>query len=384
MGLVLQGGHLVDPRNNIDACNDLAIVDGRIAAVGPDLDTTGATVVDVTGLCVTPGLLDIHMHAYGGFNAWLFPDPHSLNCGVTTVVDTGSAGYRDFEDFKRTIIDDSTTRVLAFLNIVGDGMTGSAEQDTTDMNPGLCAEAILQYREYLVGAKSAHHGGPGWESAGGAIEAARRSESIAMLDFSPQPTRTYAELLERFSAGDIHTHLYSTRTPLVDRDTRQVQDYVRAARERGIIFDLGHGNQSFYWQVAVPAMEQGFPPDTISTDLHRRSRLLSNATMDVTMSKFLALGMPLQEVIYRSTWRPAQVIGRQELGHLSVGAEADVAVLEVQEGDFHFVDSTRSTMPGSQKLQCHLTLRAGEIVWDLHGRSFPHWSETLPPAWQRD
>ena len=382
--LVLTGGHVIDPRNQLDGFYDVAINERCIAAVGSGLTDSAKKVIDVRGLYITPGLIDIHMHAYGGFNAWLFPDPHGLSCGVTTVVDTGSAGYRDFENFKRTIIDVSTTRVLAFLNIVGDGMTGAPEQDTTDMNVDLCAAAILQYADYIVGAKSAHFSGPDWESAGGAIEAARRSDTIAMLDFSPRPTRSYAELLERFSPGDIHTHLYSTRTPLVDSTSRQVQDYVWAARDRGIVFDLGHGNQSFYWQVAVAAMEQGFPPDTISTDLHRRSRLLSNATMDVTMSKILALGMPLQEVIYRSTWRPAEVIGRRELGHLSVGAEADIAILEVLEGDFRFVDSTRSYMAGKQKLQCHMTLRAGEIVWDMNGRSFPAWHEVLPSAWVGD
>ena len=375
--LILKGGHLIDPKNSIDGPNDLAIKDGKIAAVGPRLPISAEKTVDISGLYVTPGLIDIHLHAYGGFNAWLFPDPHSLNCGATTVVDTGSCGHKDFEDFKDTIIANSTCRVLAFLNIVGAGMTGPPEQDIAEMDPAPCADAICRNPEHLVGVKSAHFGGPGWESAGGAIEAARLSDTIAMVDFAPKPTRTYAELLERFAPGDIHTHCYSTRTPLLD-DTRQVQDYVWKARERGIVFDTGHGNQSFYFHIGVPAMEQGFPPDTISTDLHRRSRLLSNATMDVTMSKFLALGMPLQELIYRSTWRSAQVIRRPELGHLTIGAEADVAVLDVLKGDFKFVDSTRSTLSSQRKIQCQMTLRAGEIVWDLHGRSFPDWRECIP------
>ena len=375
--LVLTGGHVIDPKNSIDGPGDVAVKDGKIAAVGPDLPDSAEKSVDVSGLYVVPGLIDIHMHAYGGFNAWLFPDPHYLNTGTTTVVDTGSAGWKDFEDFKNTIIDGSVTRVLAFLNIAGGGMTGPPEQDTDDMSPKLCADRVLQYPEYLVGTKSAHFGGPGWESTGGSIEAARLSDTITMVDFSPKPERTYAEMLERFSPGDIHTHVYSTRTTLLD-GRQKVNDYAWKARQRGIVFDTGHGNQSFYFHIAAPAMEQGFPPDTISTDLHRRSRLLSNATMDITMSKFLALGMPLQEVVYRSTWRPAEVIRRLDLGHLSVGAEADVAVLEVHEGDFKFVDSTRSTFPGHQKIQCHLTLRAGDIVWDVHGRSFPDWRDCLP------
>ena len=377
--ILLKGGHLIDPKNDRDGTMDLAIKDGKVAAVGPDLAGTAAKTVDVSGLIVTPGLLDIHLHVYGGFDAWLFPDPHCLPQGVTTCMDTGGAGYKDFEDFKDTVIAQAKTRVLALLNIVGAGMTGPPEQDTTDMDPKKCAATIERYPEYLVGSKSAHFGGPGWESAGGAIEAARLSDTITMMDFSPKPTRTYEELLARRSPGDIHTHCYSTRTPLIDEND-QVQTYVWAARERGIVFDTGHGNASFRFHIAVPALAQGFPPDTISTDLHQRSRMLPNATMNITMSKFLALGMPLKEIIYRSTWRPAEVIRRSELGHLSEGAVADVAVLSLREGDFGFVDATRSVLKADRQFECQMTLREGEIVWDLNGHSLPPWEETRPNA----
>ena len=277
-------------------------------------------------------------------------------------------------DFKRTIIDPAQTRVLAFVNIVGAGMIGAPEQDVSEMDPALCAEAIEQYREHVVGAKSAHFGGPGWESAGGAIEAARQSNSIAMIDFAPQPTRSYEELLERMSSGDIHTHLYAAHIPLLDAN-KKVADYVRQARQRDIVFDTGHGNGSFWFRIAVPAMAQNFPPDTISTDLHKASRMLPNATMPITMSKFLNLGMPLQEVVYRSTYRPAEVIRHPELGHLSVGAEADLAAFALYEGDFAFVDSGRARMQGRKKLECELTLRAGRVVWDLNGRSLVDWDK---------
>ena len=175
------------------------------------------------------------------------------------------------------------------------------------------------------------------------------------------------------SPGDIHTHLYSSHIPLLDEE-KKVNGYVWEARERGIIFDTGHGAGSFWFRIAEPAIQQGFPPDTISTDIHKSSRLIPNATMLTTMSKFLALDMSLMEVVYRSTQVPAQVIRRPELGHLSVGAEADVAVLELIEGDFGFVDSGCNSKRGTQKLECQLTLRAGEIVWDLNGRSFPDYS----------
>ncbi|MXW81166.1 MAG: amidohydrolase/deacetylase family metallohydrolase [Gemmatimonadetes bacterium] len=372
--LIIQGGHLIDPKNDLNGLADIAIKDGLVAAVADRIEYSSAKVINVSGLYVTPGLIDIHVHVYGGYQGWLFPDQHALPYGVTTVVDTGGAGWKDFADFKRTIIDPAQTRVLAFVNIVGAGMIGAPEQDVSEMDPALCAEAIEQYREHVVGAKSAHFGGPGWESAGGAIEAARQSDSIAMIDFAPRPTRTYEELLERMSPGDIHTHLYAAHIPLLDAD-KKVADYVRQARQRGIIFDTGHGNGSFWFRIAVPAMAQNFPPDTISTDLHKSSRMLPNATMSITMSKFLNLGMSLQEVVYRSTHKPAEVIRHPQLGHLSIGAEADLAAFALHEGDFAFVDSGRARMPGRQKLECELTLRAGQVVWDLNGRSLVDWDE---------
>jgi dihydroorotase len=370
--LIIRGGHLIDPKNQLDGPVDIAVKDGLVAAVGAEISAAAAVEIDAAGLYVTPGLIDIHIHAYGGYRGWLFPDQHALPYGVTTVVDTGGAGWKDFADFKRTIIDPSQTRVLAFINIVGAGMIGPPEQDTGEMDPIPCAATIKQYREHVVGSKSAHFGGPGWESAGGAIEAARRSDSIAMIDFAPKPTRSYEELLEHMSPGDIHTHLYAAHIPLLD-DDGQVNDYVRQAREHGIIFDTGHGNGSFWFRIAAPAMQQGFHPDTISTDLHKDSRMLPNATMPVTMSKFLALDMPLQEVVYRSTHKPAKVLRRPELGQLSVGAEADLAVFSLREGDYCFVDSGRARMRGRQKIECELTLRAGKVVWDLNGRSLVDW-----------
>ena len=370
--LLLCGGHVIDPRNGVDGPADVAVADGVIQAVGPGLDMKADKRIDVSGLYVTPGLIDIHVHVYGGYAGWMFPDPHSLPNGVTTVVDTGGAGWKDIDDFVASIIQPAATRVLALVNIVGAGMTGGPEQDVREMDPGPCAEAVGRHPGHCVGTKSAHFGGPGWESAGGAIEAARLSGSIAMIDFAPQPTRSYRELLERMSPGDIHTHLYAAHIPLLDEESR-VNGYVREARERGVIFDTGHGNGSFWFRIAAAAMQQGFPPDTISTDLHKASRMLPNATMPVTMSKFLALGMPLREVVDRSTRRAAGVIRRPELGHLTPGAEADVAVLALHEGDFGFVDSGRARMQGDRKLECELTLRAGQVVWDLNGRSRPSW-----------
>lgn len=377
--LVLRGGHVIDPKNELNGPADVAIRDGQVAAVAERLPGSATRSVDVSGLYVTPGLIDIHVHVYGGWEGWVFPDPHALPTGVTTLVDTGGAGWKDFERFKATIIDVSATRVLAFLNIVGAGMIGPPEQDVGEMQPERCAEVIRRYPEHLVGSKSAHFQGPGWESAGGAVEAARLSGTIAMIDFAPKPTRSYRELLERLSPGDIHTHLYARHIPLLDAD-RKVNDYVWDARRRGVLFDTGHGFLSLWFRIAVPALKQGFPPDTISTDLHKSSRVGRDATMLTTMSKFLAMDMPLAEVVYRSTWRPAQVIRRPELGHLSAGSVADIAVLGVRHGDFGFLDCGRMRLRGTQRLECHLTLRKGEILWDQEGRSCPDWESELIPG----
>ena len=368
--MVLKGGHVIDPKNEVDGVADVAIAGGKIAAVGRDLPGDAENIVDVSGLHVTPGLVDIHVHVYGGFKAWVFPDPNCLPDGVTTVLDAGSPGWKDLETFRTTIVEQSITRVLGLVNIVGAGMVGQPEQDTSEMVPEACAEAVRAHPEFILGVKSAHFQGPGWESAAGAIEAARLSDTFAMIDFAPKPTRSYEELLERLAPGDMHTHMYARHIPLLDEDSK-VNAYVRAARERGVIFDTGHGAGSFMFRNAKPALEQGFPPDTISTDLHQNSRLVPNATMLPTMSKYLNLGMPLQEIVYRSTCRPAELINRPELGHLSVGSGADVAVFEVQEGAFGFVDTGRNRMDGTQRLVGQITLRDGKVVWDLNGRTFP-------------
>jgi dihydroorotase len=371
--LILKNGHLIDPKNSIDTQSDIAIKDGKVSAVGTDLQVEAAKTIDLAGLYVTPGLIDIHLHAYEGFAGWLFPDQHCLPYGVTTCVDTGSSGWKDFEDFIATIMKPSTTRVLAFINIVGAGMRGAVEQDISEMDPQLCADMVKQYPQHAVGTKSAHFGGPGWESAGGAIEAARLAGSITMIDFAPNATRSYAELLERLDPGDIHTHLYAAHIPLLDEKYR-LNDYVAAARQNGVIFDTGHGGGSFWFRIAVRAMEQGFHPDTLSTDLHKSSRMGPNAVMTNIMAKFMAMGMPLQEVIYRSTQKPAEVIRRPELGHLSVGAEADIAVLDLMQGSYGFVDSGMARLDGKHNLACRMTLRAGQVVWDDQGLGRPDWS----------
>ena len=373
--LILKGGHVIDPLNDIDGPMDMAVTGDRIAAVAPDIPfVQGRTVVPLDGLIVTPGLIDIHVHAFGGYFGWLVMDSHALPNGVTTAVDTGGGGWKKFEEFKDTVMATSATRVLAFVNIVGAGMEGEVEQDVSEMDPEPCAEMISRYPDLIIGSKTAHFGGHGWEAVDGAVRAARLSGTIAMMDFYPTPQRSYSDMLDKLSPGDIHTHMYGHHIPLLDAD-RKVNDCVIEARRRGIVFDLGHGGGSFWFSNAVPAIEQGFPPETISTDLHKVSSLLPNAQMPETMSKCLNIGMPLQEVVRRSTVEPARVIRRPELGTLSVGAEADIAVLELLRGSFGFVDSGHARLRGDRRLQCALTVRAGNVVWDRNGLSWPDWED---------
>ena len=371
--MLLKSGHVIDPSNNIAGPMDVAIADGKIVSVAPDLPASQAgKTVSVEGLYVVPGLIDLHVHAVG-YQGWLFPDAHALPNGATTVVDAGGAGWKSFEAFKDDVIAHSKTRVLAFLNIVGPGMLGAVEQDVDEMVPVPTAEMIGRYPDLLLGVKSAHFGGSGWESVDRAVEAGKLSNTSVMVDFASKPTRTYEDfLLKHLRPGDIHTHMYARHIPLLDERDR-VNAYVREARDQGILFDVGHGQGSFWFRIAVPALNQGFGPDTISTDLHKASVLRPNTHLMAVLSKFLNMGMPLQEVIARCTVTPAQVIGHPELGTLSVGAEADVAVIEVREGHTGFVDCGHARLRGTHRLQCVLTLRAGEVVWDPTGLTCPDW-----------
>ena len=390
--LVLKGGHVIDPKNNRNQLLDVAIKDDKIAQVAPDIDPKLATqAVDVSGLYVTPGLIDIHVHVYHtrepeGLS--VVADHHSFRSGVTTVVDTGTAGAKHFLHFKRTVIDLAQTRILAYINIVKSGMLGPFEQDVDEMDPELAASIVLAYPEICVGIKTAHYWThqpwddrhQPWDSVDQGLEASKICKKPLMVDFWPRPERTYPELLEKMQPGDIHTHVYAQQFPILDAN-KKPESFMFEARERGIIFDVGHGAGSFWFRQAIPAMEGGFGPDSISTDLHIRN--VNGAVLDMltTMSKFLSMGMSLEETIYRSTVTPAEEIGHPELGTLSEGAEADVAALMLEEGAFGYTDCGKAKYIGDQKLTCKLTLRAGEVVYDPEGLTMPLWEEAPDAYW---
>jgi dihydroorotase len=388
--LLIKGGHLIDPQNGIDGPRDLAIAGGKIAAVAADLPAAEAKqVVLAKGLYVVPGLVDIHTHVFhgvdpdGGYSNGqraLPPDGFTFRSGVTTVVDAGGSGWRNFALFKRQVVDVSQTRVLALLNIVGAGMAGDlAEQNVGDMDPRLCALQISLFPKIIVGIKTAHFRGPEWIPVDRAVEAGRMANVPVMVDFGEfVPERPWKQLVTRhLRPGDIYTHLFLGVVPLLDA-RGSVQPYVREARKRGIIFDVGHGGGSFVFRQAVPAMRDGFWPDSLSTDLHINSMNSGLKDMTNLMSKFLAMGMPLEEVVLRATLNPAREIKRADLGHLSVGAVADVTVLGVDVGSFGFVDVDGGRLSGHQKINAELTVRAGNVVWDLNGISRPDWTKNPP------
>lgn len=384
--LLLKGAHLIDPKNGIDAPKDLAVTGGKVAAVDTDIPTDRARrVIDVGGLHVMPGLVDIHAHMYattGYRRAWagdnsILPDGFTFRSGVTTIVDTGSAGWRRFEDFRSRVLDRFQTRMFAFLNIVGMGMVANdMEQNQADMKVAEAVSVGREHADVIVGMKTAHYTGPEWISVDRMLEAGEALGKPCMVDFGLFPrTRPYYELVtQRMRPGDITTHMYLGDVPWVGPDGKLLR-YLFEARERGIIFDVGHGGGSFCWRNAVPSIEQGFYPDSISTDLHTGSMNDEMQDMTTVMSKFLALDLPLEEVVRESTINPATEIGHPELGHLSVGAVADVTALNLLEGDFAYLDVHGGRLRGSQRLRCELTLLGGEVVWDWNGRAGVDWRE---------
>jgi dihydroorotase len=385
--LLLKGGHVIDPKNNIDANLDVAIANKKIQKVAANIPASSSKkVIDVTGLYVTPGLIDMHAHHFPTISSYRagdpVPDGFTFRCGITTSIDAGSSGWKSFPEFKKQVIDMSKTRVLAWLNIVGQGYLGREpyEQDNGDMDSRLTALAVKNNKQYIIGVKVAHYTGGDFVPVDRAVEAGKQANVPMMVDFGEHtPPLSIEELfMKHLRPGDIFTHCYAngpkTRETIVDENGK-VKPFVFEARKKGIIFDVGHGGGAFSFSQAIPALEQNFPPNSISSDWNKAS--MNGAMKDLlnVMSKFLAMGVDLPTVIKMTTMNPAKQINREELGNLSVGAEADVAVFNVRKGNFGFMDVKRTKITGTQKLEAELTIRAGDIVWDLNGLSVEKWTK---------
>ncbi len=386
--LLIKGGRVLDPANRIDRIADIGIQDGKIAEIGSALQPGPETkVIDAKGCLVTAGLVDIHTHLFASAlvpDAWagdnsIYPDGFSFRTGVTTMVDAGSAGARNFAHFRGTVIDRAKTRVFSFVNIASHGMISDAlEQEANVFDADKTAAMAKEHSDVVVGIKSAHYWKPDWLSVDSALEAGEKSGLPIMVDFGYfRKERPYWELVgEKLRPGDFSTHCFRGPVPVID-EAGYVYDYLFKARKRGVLFDLGHGAGSFLFRNAVTALAQGFPPDTISTDLHVLSMNRHLMDMPTTISKLLAAGMGLSEAIERSTSIPAKLIGHPELGTLAKGALADIAVWNLLEGDFGFTDSVNGLLRGKQRLMCEFTTLGGEIVWDWNGRAGVDY-KTLP------
>jgi dihydroorotase len=382
--LLLKGGHVIDSKNNINSKMDVAINGGKIFKVAADIPSSSAKkVVDVTGMIVSPGLIDIHTHVFTGPTAGFAhgsssvkPDDFTFRAGITTVVDAGTSGYRSFPTFKEQVIDRSRTRVLAFLNVFAPGMVGGkAEQDTLDMDLQKADELIKKYPELIVGVKIGHYFGTSWTPF---VAASNLASSNGRPLFVECHITQFSleDQLNHMKAGDILTHAYENveeRMPVVD-EKGKVRPFVLAAQKRGVLFDVGHGGVGFWFNQAIPAVKEGLLPNTFGTDMHHNSVNAGMKDMLNLMSKYLNMGMTKEEILKRATSGAAEAIRRPDLGNLSEGSIADIAILTINKGKFGFVDAGGFKLEGDKKFETQMTIRNGRIVWDLNGISAEAWS----------
>ncbi|MGK2860983.1 MAG: amidohydrolase/deacetylase family metallohydrolase [Chitinophagaceae bacterium] len=382
--LLIKNGTVIDPKNKINSLLDVAVTNGKIASVTKNIPASQATrVIDATGLLVTPGLIDIHTHVFVGTKPGQFadgifslsPDDFSFKSGITTVVDAGTSGWRNFPLFKKQVIDKSQTRILAFLNIAGSGMNGDpGQQDINDMDPKLTSLTVKNYPDIIVGIKIGHYESNEWTPFEKALEAADKSNTPLFVECH-LPQFTLEDQLKRMRAGDIITHSFeqvAERMPVID-EKGKIRPFVLDAQKKGILFDVGHGGAGFWFSQAIPAFNQGLAPNSFGSDLHRFSMNSGMKSMLNIMSKYLSMGMSVEEIILRATWNAAKSIKRTDLGHLSEGAVADIAILSLLNGSFGFIDAGGNKLEGNRKFEAEMTIRAGKIVWDLNGIAAKHW-----------
>jgi dihydroorotase len=384
--LLLRGARLMDPRSGMDGRFDIAIAQGKVARIARRISADSAErTLSLKDCIIVPGLIDLHTHVFAGSIPNRFadglssvnPDQYCPMNGITTVVDAGTSGWRNFEQFRRQIMETSRTRVLAFLNIAGSGMVGKpSEEDTSDMSPAPALDMMRRHPDRIVGVKVGHFEGKGryiWQMARQLADSAGRP----MFVECHLPDIPLAEQLSGMRPGDIITHSFEQvrERETILEPTGNLRVEVMAARERGILFDLGHGGAGFWYDQAIPAIRSGFLPSTLGTDLHRSSLLGSMKSLTAVMSKCLAMGMTLMETVERATWGPARAIGRPELGHITEGGIADLTVLSAGRGRFGFPDAGGRRIVGRQRLMAEMTIRDGRVIWDLQGRMADEWKK---------
>ncbi len=372
MDLILRGGRVIDPSQSLDRVCDVGFSKGKVAAVGETLKSDASTVVrDVTGLIVAPGLIDLHTHVYwGGTSLGIDAEDFCRTSGVTTAVDTGSAGPGNFMGFRRHVIERSQVRILAYLHVSHAGIYGFSNtvmvgesEDIRLMDPVTAAAVADANRDVIVGIKvrvGRHASGDqGVAPLGIALQVAEET-GLPLMAHIDEPPPSYEEVIERLRPGDVLTHAFRPfpNAPCTAQGT--VKPAVLAARRRGVLFDIGHGMGSFAFKTARAMLANGFPPDTISSDVH--ALCINGPAFDqvTTMSKFLCLGMSLPDVIKASTETAAFALKRPELGSLKPGSAGDATILSVDEGLFDYVDVVGEQLVGDRRINSRGVVIAGK------------------------
>ncbi len=369
--LLLTGGRLIDPASGRDLIADIAVADGKIAAVGVDLDRSEASEIwDVSDKLVTPGLIDMHTHVYwGGTSLGIDPDAYMTSSAVTTSVDTGSAGPGNFAGFLSHVIQPAKARILAYLHVSHAGIFGFSNrvmvgesEDLRLMDPVTAVEVANAHPGVIVGIKvrlGRHASGiHGMTPLSYAMQVAEET-SLPLMIHIDEPPPTYVEVVERLRPGDVLTHCFRPfpNTPLDGEG--QVRPEVQAARDRGAYFDIGHGKGSFAFDTARKMLAAGFPPDTISSDVHALCQNGPAFDQLTTMSKFLHLGMSLEDIIKSSTQTAATILSRPDLADLSVGSAADISVLGLEDGAFPLTDVVGETVQADRRFTSEGVVRDG-------------------------
>lgn len=368
--LVIKNGLVIDPSQNIHGIKDVAVTDGKVAAVEENIPASQAKeTIDASGRIVAPGLIDLHVHAFWGVTVWgIEPDSTMLAKGSTTVVDAGSAGYYIFPGFKKYVIEKSVTKIYAFLNISAVGLISGKVQELEDMRHAdvkLAVEMVNQNRDIIPGIKVRLGEYVVHENDIVALLLARQAAEelkLPLMVHIGNDVHSMDEMLPLLRPGDIVTHSFNgLKNGIVDEKGR-ILPVTYDARNRGIYFDVGHGGGSFHWWVADAVLQQGFLPSTISTDLHSFSVNGPVYDLPTTLTKFMILGMPLDKVIELTTIAPAKLLKKeQEMGSLRTGMPADVSILTLEEGDFTLVDSKKEQKKTNKKLCSWKTIKGGKV-----------------------
>lgn len=370
--LILKGGRVIDPSQNLDGVMDVGFKAGKVSAVAKSIKPSPTTEVrDVKGAIVSPGLIDLHTHVYwGGTSLGIDAEEFCRTSGVTTAVDTGSAGPGNFLGFRKHVIEKSEVRILAYLHVSFAGifafsptiMVGESEEPRL-LAPAECAEVAEQHRDLLVGIKvrvGRHASGAhGWSALKMALEVADKVGMPLMVHID-HPPPSYEDVISIMRPGDILTHAFRPFPNTPANAQGKVKPEVLKARDRGVIFDIGHGKGSFAFKTARAMLANGFEPDTISSDVH--ALCINGPAFDqvTTMSKFLCMGMPLANVIKASTVNAAMAMKRPELGTFKVGSVGDATLLTIQDGKFDYVDVVGEHLEGKQKIVSEGVVIAGK------------------------